>query len=294
MAYHSDPLNHRKTLLFNDLHINNLVLLGSYYYADFRKKLSTHLHESVLEICYLDKGYQTYMVEDQEFHLKGGDIFIAFPNENHGSGKYLEEKGTLYWLQFNMTLANGNFLTFQKEEAETLVKKILDIPYRHFSINKDFKKLLDNLFLVGSEKESPLQRIKIYSLASQILLSILDASKGGLQNNKSDEILKAITFIKKNLDQVFSIENLADHVHLSVSHFKVKFKNEMGTTPADFVQRQKISKSEKLLCDSNLNITEIAYSLGYPSSQHFSSVFKRYTGKSPSEFKKQVVLPAKI
>ena len=117
-------------------------------------------------------------------------------------------------------------------------------------------------------------------------MNILDASTGGLQNNQSEEILKAVAYIKKNIEKNISVEDLADHVYLSVSHFKNKFKTEMGTSPADFVQRQKIDKSEALLREGAMNITEIAYSLGYPSSQHFSSVFKKYTGKSPSQFKK--------
>ena len=286
MAYVESQLKNRKTLSFKDLQVNNVVLLGSYHYTDSDEKLSNHTHEDTMEICFLDKGYQTYVVDDHEFHLKGGDIFITFPGEKHSTGGYLQEKGTLYWFQVNMTLINNNFLSYQNEEAKTFIKNILGIPKRHFSINPEFKSLFDRLFLVGQESQSSFQRVRIYSIVSQILLSVLDASAGGLQNTQSEEMIKAVAFIKKNIDQNFSLEDLADHVHLSVSHFKTKFKSEIGTSPADFVQRQKIEKSEKLLRDSNSSITEIAYSLGYPSSQHFSSVFKKYTGKSPSEFKK--------
>lgn len=286
MAYQEYQPTHRKTLYFNDLHVNNVVLLGSYRYTDSGKILGSHVHEGTMEICYLDKGYQTYTVGDKEYHLKGGDIFITFPGEKHGSGSYLEEKGTLYWFQVQLELINGNFLSYQNDEAKIFLENILGISKRHFSIGAEFKNLLDHLFEVGREEPSSLQRVKIYSLTSQILLNILDASTGGLQNNQSEEILKAVAYIKKNIEKNISVEDLADHVYLSVSHFKNKFKTEMGTSPADFVQRQKIDKSEALLREGSLNITEIAYSLGYPSSQHFSSVFKKYTGKSPSQFKK--------
>lgn len=286
MAYQENPSMNRKTLYFNDLGVKNLVLLGSYHYTDSGKVLNPHIHKDTLEICYLDKGFQTYTVDEQEFHLKGGDVFITFPNEKHGTGQSVEEKGTLYWLQIQMTLENEFFLSYQNQEAKTFLDSILQISKRHFSIHADFKSLLDQLFVVGIETPSPLQRIKIYSLSTQILLSILNASTAKQQNNKSPEITKAVSFIIKNLNQVFSLEDLAKHVHLSESHFKTKFKAEMGTSPADFVQRKKIEKSEVLLAEGKLNITEIAYSLGYPSSQHFSSVFKKYNGKTPSEFKK--------
>lgn len=287
MAYLENRSTNRKTLHFNDLGVNNLVLLGSYHYTDSGKVLNPHTHEDTMEICYLDKGFQTYTVDGKEFHLQGGDIFITFPNEKHGTGQSVEEKGTLYWFQVRLTLVNGCFLSYQNAEAETFLQSILQISKRHFSIHSEFKNLLDQLFEVGREKSNELQKIKIYSLATQILLNVLDASAGELQKNKSPEILKAVSFINKNLAQVISVEDLADHVHLSESHFKAKFKTEMGTSPADFVQRKKIEKSEDLLLEGKLNITEIAYSLGYPSSQHFASVFKKYNGKTPSDFKRK-------
>lgn len=287
MAYLENRSTNRKTLHFNDLGVNNLVLLGSYHYTDSGKVLNPHTHEDTMEICYLDKGFQTYTVDGKEFRLQGGDIFITFPNEKHGTGQSVEEKGTLYWFQVKLTLVNGCFLSYQNAEAETFLQSVLQISKRHFSIHSEFKNLLDQLFEVGREKSNELQKIKIYSLATQILLSILDASAGEWGKNKSPEILKAVSFINKNLDQVITVEDLASHVHLSESHFKTKFKTEMGTSPADFVQRKKIEKSEDLLLEGKLNITEIAYSLGYPSSQHFASVFKKYNGKTPSDFKRK-------
>jgi AraC-like DNA-binding protein len=286
MAYIEYPSNNRKLIHFNDLGVKNLIMLGSYHYIESGKVLSPHIHENTMEICYLDKGYQTYMVDNQEFHLKGGDIFITFPNEKHGTGHYVEEKGTLYWLQVDLTLIEDSFLSFQGEVAKSFLQMISDISKRHFSIVPEYKNLLEKLFEVGRQEVGAIQKIKIYSLAIQILLNILDASRGELQNSKSPEILKAVSFINNNLNHVVSVEDIANHVHLSESHFKVKFKAEIGTTPADFVQRKKIEKSESLLREGKLNITEIAFSLGYPSSQHFSSVFKKYNGKSPSEFKK--------
>lgn len=285
MAFRENQSPHHKVLLFNDLNVNNLVLLGSYHCINSDEKIQMHWHEGILEICYLDKGYQFYEVDSKEFHLKGGDVFITFPNEKHSSGHFLQERSIIYWFQINMSLVNGYFLTFQNEEAEAFIKKIFAIEKKNFYIHSEFKKLLDNLFSVGSEETSALQRIKIYSITTQILLSILEASSGELQENKSDEILKAIAYIKENIDEDISLESLADNIHLSLSHFKTKFKAETGTSPADYIQRQKIEKSKKLLNETTLSMIEIAYSLSYSSSQHFSTAFKKYTGKSPTEFK---------
>ena len=71
---------------------------GRYNYVNTQTILPTHTHSDMIEICYLAKGSQEYFVGNNTFRLYGGDIFIAFPNEIHGTGEVPEEKGVLYWM----------------------------------------------------------------------------------------------------------------------------------------------------------------------------------------------------
>lgn len=286
MAYYENHQTQRKTLDFKDLGLKDLVYLGNYQYTETGKALGPHFHGGTMEICYLAKGYQSYTVSDEEYHLKGGDVFITFPDEQHGTGKYVEEKGTLYWFQIFLKGSDDEFLCFRGEEARQLKSKILNLPHRHFTVDAGIKSIFDRLFEVGRKFDSHLAAVEVYALTTQLLLLLIESSSKCAVAIISSEIQKILDYIQKNIGGELSNEELASVVHLSVSHFKAKFKAEVGTSPADFVQRQKIEHGAKLILAGKKNITDIAFDLGYSSSQHFSSVFKKYTGKTPSTFKK--------
>ncbi len=75
---------------------------------------------------------------------------------------------------------------------------------------------------------------------------------------------------------------LAQVARLSESRCKTRFKREIGVPPAEFWLRKKIERAIVLL--KNHNVTEVAYELGFSSSQYFATVFKRYTLVNPSQF----------
>jgi AraC-like DNA-binding protein len=57
------------------------------------------------------------------------------------------------------------------------------------------------------------------------------------------------------------------------------------------VLRRKIERSQRLLSQQSLSVTSIAHSLGFSSSQHFASAFKRYVGVSPTAYRDQRLVP---
>jgi len=73
----------------------------------------------------------------------------------------------------------------------------------------------------------------------------------------------------------------------SISRFKTKFKREVGFAPAEYISIQKVEASKNLLESSEVSITELAYGLGFSSSNYFASVFKKIMGCTPREYRKQ-------
>ena len=286
MAYKEVTQLKHKVLSFKDLDINNLVLIGSYHCKNSRKKVDPHIHKDTLEIIYFNSGYQTYYVEDKTYYLKGGDVLVILPNEIHGTGNNFQGKGIIYWIQFNLSLVNGSFLNFQKKDASVFIETILNLPTRQFSINNSFKKILDDLIEMGTKEITPFKKIKIYSIATQILLEIEKFSNSKGAESPTKDIAKIVKYINDNLSEDLFIEDLAKKLNLSISRFINKLKNELGTTPSDFIQRQRIEKSKHFIQNTSLSFTEIAFKLHFPSSQHFSTIFKKYTGVTPSSFRK--------
>ncbi|MDR1158972.1 MAG: AraC family transcriptional regulator [Oscillospiraceae bacterium] len=99
----------------------------------------------------------------------------------------------------------------------------------------------------------------------------------------SQDIANATAFIERSIGEPISMPELAQAAHLSVSRFKQKFKEQIGATPREYVNRMKVEISKARLLATG-SVTEVAFELGFTSSNYFSVIFKRFTGLSPSEY----------
>lgn len=80
-------------------------------------------------------------------------------------------------------------------------------------------------------------------------------------------------------------ELIAAELHHDYSYLSNLFSSVEGITLEQYIIRQKIEKAKELLFYDELNLSEIAYKLGYSSVAHLSSQFKRVTGETPSRFR---------
>lgn len=92
--------------------------------------------------------------------------------------------------------------------------------------------------------------------------------------------------IKKNLKSSdFNVEDLAQQMGISRVQLYRKVKAIMGISISDYINSQRLSKAKSLLQETNLNISEIAYEVGYASPGYFSTSFKNKYGSTPKQFR---------
>jgi len=102
-----------------------------------------------------------------------------------------------------------------------------------------------------------------------------------------DEILmqKVMTIIKNNIsNEKLNVEMLADGVGISRVHMHRKLKQLTNQSARDFIRNIRMKQATYLLTNKKLNVSEVAFSLGYSNLSHFSNSFKSYYGVSPTEF----------
>ena len=127
-------------------------------------------------------------------------------------------------------------------------------------------------------------KVQLTSLLLQFVLEIIDASKrNSFDNSTSPEMVRVIEYIDDHLLDDLSIERLADLSNLSTSRFKHRFKKEVGIPPGEFIIRKKIDFA-KSYSSQYKSIQSLAFSLGFSSSNYFASVFKKFTGSTPSDY----------
>ena len=82
------------------------------------------------------------------------------------------------------------------------------------------------------------------------------------------------------------MDELAAHVFLSHSGLIWKFKNELNTTPSNYLIILRLQHAKQLLLNYSYNITEISEMCGYQSPYYFTKAFHRHVGMSPTQFRK--------
>ena len=281
-----DRSEERQILDFRPLGFRDVAVLGRYQYAKAHSALELHSHGKMVEICYLESGRQTYCVGEEKFHLSGGDLFVTFPYECHGSDRIPQSKGVLYWLLINVPNRNGRLLSLTQAETRTVLDRLLNLPVRQFPGGEGIGRVLRELIGAFERDEDPLRLVKLRNLLLSFLLAVLEASQDA-HRRISPEIQAVQRVIAENLDQTLPVRRLAQLAHLSESRFKARFKAEVGMPPADYTMRQRIDRAKHFFRQSDLPVTEIALRLGFSTTQYFATAFKRYTGQTPSSYRWQ-------
>lgn len=102
----------------------------------------------------------------------------------------------------------------------------------------------------------------------------------------SDKVEEAIRYMRNNLDKKIDMEEVAAHVYLSHSGLIWKFKQELDTTPSHYLTLLRLRYAKQLLLNYSYNITEISEMCGYQNPYYFTNAFRKYAGRSPTEFRK--------
>lgn len=127
---------------------------------------------------------------------------------------------------------------------------------------------------------------KLRSLHDNMLKTYTKMVHDKKANNADSAIAsKAHSYIDRHLTEPITVQNIADEIGTSRAYLSSQFKKETGINLNDFINQLKVDESRRLLLTTDLSITEIANQLAFSSQSYFHTIFKRYTGKTPGEFR---------
>lgn len=98
----------------------------------------------------------------------------------------------------------------------------------------------------------------------------------------------AIRYVEHNLHKKISQSELAEKCGISSSQFSRVFKQVHGTTFQEYVLRRRIGQAIRLLQNPSASVTDVCYTVGFNDQSHFTRIFRRYLGASPSIFRKNL------
>lgn len=152
-----------------------------------------------------------------------------------------------------------------------------------------------NIFIKEFQNKHSGYEFILQSITLQIVIHLLRHCKSNIKlseleknHSKKDNINKVIDFLKSAYNYDFSLQELSSIANLSPYHFLRIFKAETGKTPYNYLMDIKIENCKELLKGNQYSITEIALACGFNSPSHFSSVFKKRVGVTPSAYKEMI------
>lgn len=110
-----------------------------------------------------------------------------------------------------------------------------------------------------------------------------------LAEGRATHVRKAIAYIEEKIGHDLGLQQVAEHVHLHPNHLSELFKKETGVKFVDYVVRRKMEKAKEILSASPAKISEVASEVGYDDVKYFGQLFKKYTGRTPSEYREAVL-----
>ena len=110
----------------------------------------------------------------------------------------------------------------------------------------------------------------------------LEPYRGGLSRSNLNRVVE---YINANLSDKLELGVLAKVAGVNLYHFARAFKQSTGETPYKYVLRRRIEKAKEFLVHSQLSVIEASALTGFVDQSHFSKVFRRIVGVSPSEYR---------
>lgn len=128
-------------------------------------------------------------------------------------------------------------------------------------------------------------------LGNLLLLTLLEPLQESVSGAASSgivpvEVSTSVQLMRDELARRWTVASLAEEVGMSRSAFASLFSEVVGKTPMTVLLDYRMQRAGDLLARSRLSIREIAAEVGYRSSATFSTVFRKWSGLSPSEFRR--------
>jgi AraC-type DNA-binding domain-containing proteins len=177
------------------------------------------------------------------------------------------------------------------EQCPKLDRNEWTLDYRNFHLGDDPRVLqtihqLVQIFIDNEPAKDVLASLKLRELLVRLMQTqarslLLQESKQWLNQNR---LAAAVEHIKTHLHERICIEDLCKKSCMSRQHFFRSFKQELGITPIEFINQERVKRAKELLAYSNLSISEVCFQVGFSSVAYFDRVFKHLVGKSPRQF----------
>ena len=249
-----------------------------------------HTHDFV-QLVIVMSGSGHYKIEDKIYSIKEGDVLIINPTERHTSmPDETQETATREMIigfsdiqvkgyeKNILPLAEDGHVMHTTGELRQKIFKICAAMESENSVDKQGRYhmmkayLMQLLVLLIREHAEPIKSYQSYSFETI---------------NKKYVVEQILNYFEDHYSEKVSLDRIAENMYLSPFYISKIFKSETGDTPIRHLINIRLEKAREILLEENeRSIQEVAACVGYDDAYHFSKLYKKHFGISPSQTRK--------
>ncbi|TFH24984.1 MAG: AraC family transcriptional regulator [Bacteroidia bacterium] len=264
-------------------------------FQDHIDQSSWHYHQE-FELSFITEGSGSRIVGDsvEEFH-PGDLIFIGpriphvwfseAPVLNQHSGRTLES----VYLLFNQEILPEGLTSLPEFKH---VNRAIQLSERGIRITGDTLNQVSRIMLQLPYLNSMKRLMLFYEIMDIIgesqsftFLASADYIKTRFEST-NNRVKKIHEFLMLNYHEEINLEKIAEMVHMAPASACRFFKFSTGLTIFEYLNKIKIDYACNLLLNTELNVVDISYDCGFNNLSHFNKQFRKFLGKTPTEFRK--------
>lgn len=259
-----------------------------------------HKHDFI-EIAYVISGHGIHIVGDYEYEISKGDLFIVNYNVPHG---FFPKEGStdgpiLYDCVFMPGFLDASLFSsihFEDITSSFLFKSLFpgdhapnpDLKLKGIEFNEigDLFTKMHTEYKLMKKGYCDIIRAYLIELIVKIFRFIEEDGRKPSSLKNRELIDKAILYLKHNYNSDVKLSDLAIQSFISKNYFSKLFKEVTGINVSDYIQGLRIDEACSLLRNSDMKVIDVAAQVGFKDLKFFYEVFKKITGKTPGDYRK--------
>lgn len=252
--------------------------------------LKSHWHDD-FELIVPVSGRLTYNVNGQLVSFGVGEgIFV---NSRRLHSGFMDDPTEC---EYYVVLFHPAALCSVKRFENELVTPVINSPqdYIHLKPDTPWHKVIigqvRNIAEKSTDKTAPFAALgSIYLIWSEIAEHIDLSRKVGNDNTRLSELKAMISYIHENYPQKITLEDIAQAGYVSKRTCGGLFLKYLHKTPIEYLNDYRLQKSIELMKSTDKTILEIGLACGFSGASYYAEVFRRSFGKSPAEYRKNLI-----
>ncbi|AJC65273.1 MULTISPECIES: AraC family transcriptional regulator [Dickeya] len=244
-----------------------------------------HVHETETELIYVKKGVVNLTIDSSSYTARTGDIIAIERGSLHTVASDTSSPATTY------TCAVYGFKINGLEEGRIMQPH--SCPVISTVKNKEvIRSIFQELSVLLPQKKTNSLPLVYDAFSYALTVIYYENFKNAYRNDRGyirkDVLIKDIlVYLNNNYREKITLENLAKKFRASVSYICHEFTKEYHISPINYVIKRRITDAKFSLTNTDLCLNEISFRVGYDNVDHFTKLFIRHVGCSPSEYRKQ-------